>query len=68
VLAVVFQILWGDADGGVRKEDVVLADAGGTFDKHMRHEPRACADFDIGAEDAVWSYFGGVCDDRAWID
>ena len=66
-LALVLQILRRDADGGVREEDVVLADPGGPFEEVVGHQARARADFDVRADDAVGADFGGLGNPRAGV-
>ncbi len=67
-LALVFQILRRHAHGGVGKEDIVFADLRDAFHVHVRHQARARADFDIGADDAVRPDFSAFRDPSLRID
>ena len=52
-LAFVGNILRRHADGAERKEGVVGADFRGPFDRHVRHQTAALAQFDLGANHAI---------------
>ena len=57
LLAMIFFVLRGYADGGVRIEDVVLADGGDAFDKYVSDEPGARSNGDVRSNDAVGADF-----------
>ena len=67
-LPLVFQILRGDADGGVRIENIVVADFGYAFEVDVGHEPCACSDINAGSNDAVRPDFRAVCDAGLGVD
>ena len=67
-LAFILQILRRDPDGAVRKEDIVLADPGGAFEKDVGHQARARADLHVRADDAVGADLGGLGDPRRRVD
>ena len=71
--AVIFEILWSDADGGIGREGVVRADSDGAFDVDVGKEPGAGADFNVGADDAEradvrrFVHARGRIDDCRWM-
>ena len=67
-LAFVFQILRRDADGGVRVEDVILADPQRTFHDHVRFDLGSRADLDIPADDRIRPDLGRLLDLGCGID
>jgi hypothetical protein len=52
-LALVFEILSGDTDGGVGVEEVIFANPGGSFAEDVGHEASAGAYVNFGPDDAV---------------
>src|ERR1041385_7573153 len=68
MLALVFQVLRRDAHGRIGKEDIVLADLGGTFHENVSFECRASADRNTRPDYRVGTNVGGWIDARAGID
>ena len=67
-LALILEVLWSDADGGIGREGVVLADGDGAFDVDVGKQPGAGPDFDVRADDAERADVRRFVDARGRID
>src|SRR5579863_845239 len=66
--APVLKILRRYSDRRIRKEDIIFAYDRRALDKEVRHEPRARANFNVGAKDTERAYVGSGIYARGRVD